>query len=58
MALNLNSFWNTAKDLVSGDTLEQNILYEKVPGEYVREIKSFCSTIQHSWKPEQRLVIS
>lgn len=58
MALNLNFFWNTAKDLVSRDTLEKHILYAKVPGEYVREIKSFCSTIQHSQKHEQRLVIS
>lgn len=58
MVFNFNFFWNAAKDLVPRDTLEQHILHAKVPREHVREIKSFCSTIQHSWKPEQRLVIS
>lgn len=60
MAFNLvqfSSVWNAAKKQVSRDTLEQHIPHAKVPGEYVKEIKSFCSNIQHSWKPEQSLLI-
>lgn len=58
MVFNLNSVWNAAKDLVSRDTLEQHIMHAKVPREYVREIKSFCSATRCSWMPEQGLVIS